>query len=178
MSRPLMRAISADATFLRRAPEITRQCFAAVVGVRVLVCENMAFNGDFEPVLAKHSKHRRAPGAETPSARRGAPDGGTHASPISYHTHTGSAQIDCSRTGTLLYRSGGDENELMTVHWLDATGKTQPLLSKPGEYVHTAVSPDGQRLAMAVAEGPNLDISVHDRQGETNSRLTSDGGTR
>jgi len=30
---------------------------AAVVGVRVLVCENMAFSGDFEPVLAKHSKH-------------------------------------------------------------------------------------------------------------------------
>ena len=30
---------------------------AAVVGVRVLVCENMAFNGEFEAVLAKHSKH-------------------------------------------------------------------------------------------------------------------------
>src|SRR5262252_4551057 len=30
---------------------------AAVVGVRVFVCENMAFSGDFEPVLAKHSKH-------------------------------------------------------------------------------------------------------------------------
>jgi hypothetical protein len=30
---------------------------AAVVGVRVMVCENMAFSGDFQPVLAKHSKH-------------------------------------------------------------------------------------------------------------------------
>ena len=30
---------------------------AAVVGVRVTVCENMAFSGDFQPVLAKHSKH-------------------------------------------------------------------------------------------------------------------------
>jgi hypothetical protein len=28
-----------------------------VVGVRVLICDNMAFSGDFEPVLAKHSKH-------------------------------------------------------------------------------------------------------------------------
>jgi hypothetical protein len=28
-----------------------------VVGVRILVCDNMAFSGDFEPVLAKHSKH-------------------------------------------------------------------------------------------------------------------------
>jgi hypothetical protein len=28
-----------------------------VVGVRILVCDNLAFSGDFEPVLAKHSKH-------------------------------------------------------------------------------------------------------------------------
>ena len=27
------------------------------VGYRVFVCENLAFSGDFEPVLAKHSKH-------------------------------------------------------------------------------------------------------------------------
>src|SRR5260370_5715022 len=27
------------------------------VGYQVLVCENMAFKGDFEPVLAKHSKN-------------------------------------------------------------------------------------------------------------------------
>lgn len=30
---------------------------ACVCGVRVLVCENMAFSGDFQPVLAKHSKN-------------------------------------------------------------------------------------------------------------------------
>ena len=30
---------------------------AMVVGVRVFVCENMAFSGDFQPVLAKHSKN-------------------------------------------------------------------------------------------------------------------------
>src|ERR1043166_7140425 len=30
---------------------------ALTVGYRVFVCDNMAFNGDFEPVLAKHSKH-------------------------------------------------------------------------------------------------------------------------
>jgi hypothetical protein len=28
-----------------------------VVGVRVTVCDNMCFYGDFQPVLAKHSKH-------------------------------------------------------------------------------------------------------------------------
>src|ERR1051325_4376057 len=30
---------------------------AMTVGYRVFVCDNMAFNGDFTPVLAKHSKH-------------------------------------------------------------------------------------------------------------------------
>ena len=30
---------------------------AMTVGYRVLVCDNMAFSGDFTPVLAKHSKH-------------------------------------------------------------------------------------------------------------------------
>ncbi len=30
---------------------------ALTVGYRVFVCENMAFQGDFAPVLAKHSKH-------------------------------------------------------------------------------------------------------------------------
>jgi len=30
---------------------------ALTVGYRVLVCDNMAFHGDFSPVLAKHTKH-------------------------------------------------------------------------------------------------------------------------
>lgn len=30
---------------------------AMTVGYRVFVCDNMAFSGDFSPVLAKHSKH-------------------------------------------------------------------------------------------------------------------------
>src|SRR5260370_36843149 len=30
---------------------------ALTVGYRVLVCDNMAFHGDFPPVLAKHTKH-------------------------------------------------------------------------------------------------------------------------
>jgi hypothetical protein len=30
---------------------------ALTVGYRVFVCENMAFSGDFQPVLAEHSKH-------------------------------------------------------------------------------------------------------------------------
>jgi hypothetical protein len=30
---------------------------ACTVGLRVFVCHNLAFHGDYNPVLAKHSKH-------------------------------------------------------------------------------------------------------------------------
>lgn len=33
--------------------------FSITVGYRVFVCQNLAFQGDFEPVLAKHSKNFR-----------------------------------------------------------------------------------------------------------------------
>jgi hypothetical protein len=30
---------------------------SCTVGLRVFVCENLAFHGEYTPVLAKHSKH-------------------------------------------------------------------------------------------------------------------------
>src|SRR6202521_890861 len=49
---------------------------------------------------------------------------------VAYNAFQGSAQLDFSRTGTLLYQSGGTEGAgLLTVQWLDGAGKTQPLLA-------------------------------------------------
>ena len=61
---------------------------------------------------------------------------------------TGSAQIDFSQTGTLIYGSGEVGGGLLTVQWLDAAGKTQPLLAKPDSYQRPSLSPDGTRLAI------------------------------
>ena len=55
---------------------------AMTVGYRVFVCENMAFSGDFQPVLAKHSKHFSL--AERAVDRRG-PD----AAQLRRHAHAG-----------------------------------------------------------------------------------------
>jgi serine/threonine-protein kinase len=67
---------------------------------------------------------------------------------VAYSTLNGFAQFDFSRNGTLVYGSGGAAGgNLVTVQWLDAAGKTQPLLAKPGVYHRPRVSPDGQRLA-------------------------------
>jgi len=41
---------------------------------------------------------------------------------------------------------------------MDSTGKTQPLLAKPGFYVRPRLSPDGSRLAMDMRTGQNQDI--------------------
>ena len=90
-------------------------------------------------------------------------------------THRGSAQLDFSQTGTLIYRSGGAGGGLLTVAWLDGAGKMQPLLAKPGDYGRPSLSPDGQRLALEVSEGSGTDIWVYDWQRDTMTRLTFTG---
>jgi len=92
---------------------------------------------------------------------------------VAYSTINGSAQFDFSRNGTLVYRSGGAAGgNLVTVQWLDAAGKTQPLLVKPGVYQRPKLSPDGQRLAL----DDGSDIWVYEARRDTMTRLTFGGG--
>ena len=93
---------------------------------------------------------------------------------IGYNDTNGSAQFDFSQAGMLIYRNRGAGGGLLTVQWLDSTGKTQPLLAKPGSYVRPSLSPDGQRLVLSV-EGAGTDISVYDWQRDTMTRLTFTG---
>ena len=65
------------------------------------------------------------------------------------------------------------EPNLVTVQWLDAAGKTQPLLAKPGVYQRPRLSPDGQRLAL----DDGSDIWVYEARRDTMTRLTFGGGT-
>jgi serine/threonine-protein kinase len=95
---------------------------------------------------------------------------------VAYSVATGSAQLDFSQTGTLVYRNGRAGGGLVTVQWLDGAGKTQPLLEKPNIYERPRLSPDGQRLALAVAEGGNQDIWVYEWQRDAMTRLTFGGG--
>jgi serine/threonine-protein kinase len=93
---------------------------------------------------------------------------------VGYNAAQGSAQLDFSQTGTLIYRSGGaTQGNLVTVQSLDASGKTQPLLAKPGVYQRPRVSSDGQRLAL----DDGSDIWVFETRRDTMTRLTFGGGT-
>jgi Tol biopolymer transport system component len=94
---------------------------------------------------------------------------------VSYNAAAGSAQLDFSKTGTLIYRSGGARGGLFTIAWVDAAGKMQPMLAKPGAYGRPSLSPDGQQLALEASEGSGTDIWVYDWQRDTMTRLTFTG---
>ena len=94
---------------------------------------------------------------------------------VGYNPGTGSAQLDFSQIGTLIYRSGGAGGVLPIIAWLDSAGKVQPLLAKPGAYGPLSLSPDGQRLAVDVTEGSGTDMWVYDWQRDTTTRMTFTG---
>jgi Tol biopolymer transport system component len=92
---------------------------------------------------------------------------------VAYSTFDGSAQFDFSQNGMFVYRSGaGALEHLVTVQWLDAAGRVQPLLTKPGVYGRPSVAPDGNRLAMQLGG----DAWVYEPQRETMTRVTFNGG--
>jgi Tol biopolymer transport system component/predicted Ser/Thr protein kinase len=86
----------------------------------------------------------------------------------------GAGHYDVARNGTLVYLSGKSSVANWPVVWMDSTGKLQPLLAAPGPYYTPRFSPDGKRLALAVAVGAfgSGDIQVYDWQRDTMTRLT------
>ncbi|MGH9454161.1 MAG: winged helix-turn-helix domain-containing protein [Terriglobia bacterium] len=91
---------------------------------------------------------------------------------VAYSAAKGSAQIDLSRTGTLVYQSSKAGSGLVTVQWLDESGNTRPLLPVPGNYLSPTLSPDGGRLALSSAG----DIWVYELGRGSVTRLTFGGG--
>jgi serine/threonine-protein kinase len=91
---------------------------------------------------------------------------------VAYNGAYGSAQIDFSRTGALVYQSRRTGVDLKSLQWLDAAGKAQPLPVGPAEYLFPRLSPDGNRLALTSA----WDIWVYEWRRDTMMRLTFGGG--
>jgi Tol biopolymer transport system component len=91
---------------------------------------------------------------------------------IAYSTESGFGQISISRTGTLVYRSSGMGQGMVTVQLIDGSGDAQPLVGKPGDYLCAILSPDGQRLALTSGG----DIWLYELKRETMTPLTSGGG--
>jgi serine/threonine-protein kinase len=91
---------------------------------------------------------------------------------VAYTAAYGSAQIDFSRTGTLVYQSSKAGSGLVTIQWLDESGNTRPLFPVPGNYLSPTLSPDGSPLALTSAG----DIRVYPLGRGSMVRLTFGGG--
>jgi WD40 repeat protein len=98
---------------------------------------------------------------------------------VAYFPATGASQFDLSLGpsghGTLVYRRGSGTSSMMTLQWVDPTGKKEPLGAKPGAYGEPSLSPDGKRVALEVTEGGRTDDWIYDPQRDAMTRLTFDG---
>jgi Tol biopolymer transport system component/DNA-binding winged helix-turn-helix (wHTH) protein len=90
---------------------------------------------------------------------------------ISISSVWGTAEMDFSRSGTLVYAQREPVSKALM--WLDGTGKTQLLRSAGEEYNPTVrLSPDGKRLALAVVGSDSVDVWVYEWERNTMTRLT------
>ena len=97
---------------------------------------------------------------------------------VAYNISNGAGQYDISRTGTLVYRrASSGTSAMMTVQWVDPTGKKEQLRTKPGFYLELSLSPDGKRVALTVSEGGGRDVWIYDQQRDAMTRLTFGGSS-
>ncbi len=87
---------------------------------------------------------------------------------------TGAAQYSLSSTGSLAYVPGGLQSSQNKMVWVNRSGAEQPLSAPGHNYVYPRLSPDGHRVAMAIAEDQGAQVWLYDLQ-ETLTRLTFDG---
>jgi Tol biopolymer transport system component len=86
---------------------------------------------------------------------------------------SGSTQIAISEAGTAVYLPGASETNEVPVSWLDRTGNTT-VRSAPANWSNPGFSPDGERLAMDVFDGSQVDVWTYDIARDTMTRLTFD----
>jgi serine/threonine-protein kinase len=89
---------------------------------------------------------------------------------------TGGAEYSLSTTGSLVYVAGGAQSLALRLAWVSRNGAEQALTVVPHGYGYPALSPDGRRLAISVAEpaGPTQ-IWLYDLARDTLTRLTFGG---
>ena len=84
----------------------------------------------------------------------------------------GSAQLDFSRDGTLVYLPAKGLNNQVAIFRMDSQGEMDSLLNIPGDYTTPQFSPDGKRLALSIEKDGNRNIWIYELERGTLSRLT------
>jgi serine/threonine-protein kinase len=83
-------------------------------------------------------------------------------------------QAALSAGGTLVYQPADED---ATLGWVDLDGRFSPLLSESQGYGYPRLSPDGDRIAVAIGANGRSDIWLYDIASSTPSRLTNAGGS-
>jgi len=87
---------------------------------------------------------------------------------------SGAANFGMSQNGSLAYVAGREQgNVVRTLVWVDRDGREEALAAEPRAYRYPRVSPDGTRLALALAD-QETDIWIWHFARETLTRLTFD----
>ncbi len=89
-------------------------------------------------------------------------------------TSTGAAQYSFSTTGSLVYVSGGVQATQRRLVWVGRNGAEQPLAAPAHTYQRPRLSPDGRRVAVAIAE-QETQIWLYELSRETLTRFTFEG---
>jgi serine/threonine-protein kinase len=92
---------------------------------------------------------------------------------------TGAAHFDVSNTGSLVYFPGPVSGSSAAAYDLvlsDRAGSVERLKIPAGPYAQPRISPDGTRLAVAVANGSDSNVAIYDLSSRTAMRRLTFGG--
>jgi dipeptidyl aminopeptidase/acylaminoacyl peptidase len=93
--------------------------------------------------------------------------------------NNGSAQVEVSHRGTLVYVPGGENALAAPLDWLTRDGKTTPLRPTPANWTGVQIAPDGRRLAFSLFSVSNQDVWTYDVARDALTKLTfGSGGNR
>jgi WD40 repeat protein len=88
--------------------------------------------------------------------------------------NSGETSFTISDTGSLVYLPQSNSGAEGNLVWVDRKNQVQALAAPSRRYSSPAISPDGQRLALSIFSGNNVDIWVYEIPHGTLTRLTYD----
>jgi Tol biopolymer transport system component len=94
---------------------------------------------------------------------------------VSFQPSVIRADFSTAMKGTLVY-STGNQTVLSALTWVDRAGKELGQVGEPGTLANPVLSPDGQRVAVDIADlkANNVDVWLESVRGGSNTRFTFD----
>jgi serine/threonine-protein kinase len=95
---------------------------------------------------------------------------------VAANSAAGAAQVAFPTDGTLVYVPGAAAATAHAIDWMTRDGKTSTLRAVRAIWANPRFSPDGQRLALDISDGPQRDVWVYEWARDSLTRLAFDPG--